>query len=84
MDFDPFLDQRLGIVGCRLAIDAALLRFLIVDLARLLGEFVADIFGVLFHRLAQFAHHLEHLLLARIEGGSEHRLRRCIRSCGCP
>ena len=42
----------------RLAVDAARLGLLVVDLARLLGEAVADIVGVLGHLLAELAHRL--------------------------
>src|SRR5690606_32618132 len=48
-----------------LAIDAARLGLVVVDLARLLGEALADIVGILGDVPAQFAHRLAQRLLAR-------------------
>ena len=53
MEFDAFLGQRLGVVGRRLAVDRAVLDLAVMHLARLLGEFRADIVGVFRQVIAQ-------------------------------
>src|SRR5690606_22447776 len=55
-ELDTVLDQRAGLVECRLAIDAPRFGFAKMDLAGFLGELVTDIVGVL-ARL--FGHQLE-------------------------
>src|SRR5207253_10192783 len=52
---DALLEQRLGLLGRRLAADVALFRFAVMDAPRFLGEALADVFGVRQH----VAHHLQ-------------------------
>ena len=54
MKFDAFLVQLLGLVGRGFAVDRAVLDLAVMDLARLFGEFLADIIGVLGDVVAQF------------------------------
>ena len=74
MDFDSLFDEGVCLIGRGLAIDAALFRFLVVNLARFLGELVAHIFGILLDALAQLAHHRHEHRLARIDRACENRL----------
>ena len=69
MKFDPLLRQSFCLVSARLAVNAALFRFIIVDLARFLGELVADIIGVLCHMVADLAHCRDRLGLHAMVGG---------------
>src|SRR5262249_15843300 len=64
-ELDAFLGQRLCFLFRGLAIDAALVTLAVVDLARFIGELVADMLAVLLdmlahleQRLAQFLGHL--------------------------
>ena len=73
-ELDAFVGQRLGLLLAGLAVDAALVALAVVDLARFLGELVADMLAVLLdlgahleQRLAQLLGHVpgqrRHLLL---------------------
>ena len=64
-ELDALFGQRLGFLVRGLAVDAALVALAIMDLARLVGEFVANVLAVLLdlgahlqQRLAQFLGHL--------------------------
>src|SRR2546423_8101419 len=88
-ELDAFLGQRLGFLLAGLAVDAALVALAVVDLARLLGEFVADRLAVLLdllahleQRLAQFLRHMpgksRHLLLFWRRSRRRHGGGRCL------
>ena len=73
-ELDAFVGQRLGLFVAGLAVDAALVALAVMDLARFLGELVADMLAVLLdlgahldQRLAQLLGHVprqrRHLLL---------------------
>src|SRR5579862_1134991 len=77
MKLDPLLVQRLGLVGRGFAVDRAVLGLAVMDLARLFGEFWADVVGVLGDVVAQFLELLPQLaLLRRHDGDGRLRLRR--------
>ena len=46
-ELDAFVGQRFGFLVAGLAVDAALVALAVMDLARLLGELVADMLAVL-------------------------------------
>src|SRR5215510_13224986 len=68
-EFDAFFGQSLGFFFGGLAVDAALVAFAVMNLARLLGELVADVLAVLLDMLADFdeclAQFLRHVSLKR-------------------
>ncbi len=53
MEFDPFVLEVAGLHIGRLAVDAALLDLAVVDFARFLGEFLADVIAILFDLVVQ-------------------------------
>src|SRR6266851_4938096 len=64
-ELDALIGQRVGLLVAGLAIDAALVALAVVDLARLIGELVADMLAVLLDLLAHleqgFAQLLRHV-----------------------
>src|SRR3546814_1895012 len=58
--FRSLFGQRLGLVLAGLAVDVALVGFAIMDFARLFGELVANVIGVLLDMVAQLAQRLHH------------------------
>ena len=56
MKFDPLFRQSVRLVGARLAVNAALFSFFVVDLAGFLGKLITDIIGVFFHMVTDLAY----------------------------
>src|SRR3954453_4731118 len=54
-DLDAFIGERLALALRRLAIDAVALGLAVMHLARLFGEFLADIVAILLDRMTQRA-----------------------------
>src|SRR5437868_604265 len=61
-ELDALFGQCLGLLVGGLAVDAALVAFAVMDLARLLGELRPDMLAVLLDLLAQLEQRLAHLL----------------------
>src|SRR3974390_311168 len=75
VEFDPFLREILGFLGRGHAVDGAVLNLTVVHLARFLGEFCADIVGILCELLAQLLQLGAEFSLPRREHGYWRRRR---------
>ena len=80
VEFDALVEQLLGVLRRRLAVDRAVLDLAVVHLARLFGKFAADVVGVLDEMVAQFLELGAELALLRRHHGD----RRLGLGCSAP